>query len=159
MIFSSPHEAVTIPETSLAEYVLQRAPEFGSKPALIDGSGGPYRSLTRITPTIRKLAAGLVSQGFGRGEVLAIYSPNSLEYALAFLAVAMLGGATTMVPPLFTDAEVKTQIRDSGANFLLTIPELLQKAKQAAHGSKVRKIFVVGEAEDAVSFSSLLEHE
>jgi acyl-CoA synthetase (AMP-forming)/AMP-acid ligase II len=159
MIFSSPHEAVTIPEASLAEYVLQRAPEFGNKPALIDGSSGRTITYKQLVPTIRKLAAGLASYGFGRGDALAIYSLNSPEYALAFLAVAMLGGATTMVPPLFTDAEVKTQLRDSGAKYLLTIPQLLDKANEAVQGSKIRQIFVIGEAEGAVSFTSLLEHD
>ncbi len=158
MIFSSPHEIVTIPETSLAAYVLQRAHEFGDKPALIDGSSGRTITYEELCPTIAKLAVGFSSHGFGRDDVLAIYSPNTPEYALAFLAVAMLGGATTMVPPLFTDTEVKTQLRDSGANYLLTIPQLLDKANQAVQGSKIRQIFVIGEAEGAVPFTSLLAH-
>ncbi|MCM3869766.1 MAG: AMP-binding protein [Pyrinomonadaceae bacterium] len=145
MIFSSPHEALTIPETSLAEYVLQRAPELGNKPALIDGSDGRTITYSELALTIRKLAAGFARQGFGKGDVLAIYSPNSLEYALAFLAAAMLGGATTMVPPLFTDTEAETQLSNSGANYLLTIPQLLDKANRATAGSNIRQIFVVGE--------------
>lgn len=159
MIFSSPHEALNIPETSLAEFVLQRSPDFGNKPALIDGSNGRTLTHKELAPTIRKLAAGFARHGFGKGDVLAIYSPNSPEYALAFLAVAMLGGATTMVPPLFTDTEVQTQLRDSGANYLLTIPQLLDKANQAVQDSTIRQIFVIGEAEDAVSFTSLLEND
>ncbi|HYN25566.1 MAG TPA: AMP-binding protein, partial [Pyrinomonadaceae bacterium] len=157
MIFSSPHETVTIPETSLAAYLLQRFHEFGDKPALIDGSSGRTITYEELGPTIGKLAAGFSSHGFGRDDVLAIYSPNTPEYALAFLAVAMLGGATTTVPPLFTDTEAKTQLRDSGANYLLTIPQLLDKAKLAMEGSKIRQIFVIGEAEGAVPFTSLLE--
>jgi acyl-CoA synthetase (AMP-forming)/AMP-acid ligase II len=159
MIFSSPHEAVTIPETSIAEYVLQRAPEFGNKPALIDGSSGRTITYHDLAPTVRRIAVGLARHGFGRGDVLAIYSPNSPEYMLAFLAATMLGGATTMVPPLFTDSEVRTQVIDSDADYLLTIPPLLDKANQAAQGGKLRKIFLIGEAEGAVAFSSLLEHE
>lgn len=159
MIFTSPHEAITIPETSLAEYVLQRAPEFGNKPALIDGSSGRAITYDELAPTVRKLAAGFARQGFGQGDVLAVYSPNSPEYALAFLAIAMLGGATTMVSPLFTDTEVKTQLSDSGANYLLTIPQLLDRANRAAKAAKIRQTFVIGEAEGAVPFASLLEHD
>jgi acyl-CoA synthetase (AMP-forming)/AMP-acid ligase II len=159
MIFSSPHEAVTIPEASLAEYVLRRAPEFGNKPALIDGPSGRTITYHELAPTIRKLAAGLARHGFGRGDVLAIYSPNSSEYALAFLAVAMLGGATTMVPPQFTETEVKVQLTDSGADYLLTIPQLLDTANPALEGGKIRQVFVIGEAAGAVSFASLLEHD
>ncbi len=159
MIFCSPHKSVTIPDTSLAEYVLQRAHEFGEKPALIDGSSGRTITYKELAVTIPKLAAGFASHGFGKGDVLAIYSPNSPEYALAFHAAAMLGGATTMIPPLFTEPEVETQLRDSAASCLLTIPQLFDRANQAAQGSKVRKIFVIGEAAGAVPFSSMLEHD
>ena len=156
MIFSSPHEAVTIPETSLAEYVLQRAPEFGNKPALIDGSTGLTVTYSDLAPTIHKLAAGFGRHGLGKGDVLAIYSPNSTEYALAFLAVAMLGGATTMVPPLSTDTELKTQLKDSGAQYLLTIPQLLTKVDHATQGNQIRQTFVIGESAGTIPFRSLL---
>ena len=159
MIFRCPHKAVTIPETSLAKFILQRAPEFGNKPALIEGSSGRTITYQELVPTVHKLAAGLASHGFSPGDVLAIYSPNSPEYGLAFLAVAMLGGATTMVPPLFTNTEIKTQLQDSCAKYLLTIPQLLEKANHATQGSSIRQVFVSGEAEGAVPFSSLLENK
>ena len=158
MIFS-PHEAVTIPETSLAEYVLGRAHEFGNKPALIDGLSGRTISYDELVDKTRRLATGLARHGFQRGDVLAIFSPNSPEYVLAFLAVAMLGGATAMVPPLFTDEEVRTQLADSQADYLMTIPQLLPKLKQVMPESTVRRVFVVGEAEGAVPFSALLDQK
>jgi len=159
MIFSSPHEAVTIPETSLAEYVLGRAHEFGNKPALIDGLSGRTISYAELVDKSSRLATGLARHGFQRGDVLAIFSPNSPEYVLAFLAVAMLGGATTMVPPLFTDEEVRTQLADSEADYLMTIPQLLPKLNQVMPESTVRKVFVVGEAEGAIPFSALLDQK
>ncbi|MGI8732312.1 MAG: AMP-binding protein [Pyrinomonadaceae bacterium] len=156
MIFSSPHPAVTIPEISLTEFVLQRAAEFGDKPALIDGQTGRTITYAQLAPTIQRLAAGFAEYGLRQRDVLAIYSPNLPEYALAFHAVALIGGVVTMVPPLFTDDEIKTQLRDSGARFLVTIPQLLSQARAAAASSKVEKIFVIGEAEDAIPFAALL---
>jgi acyl-CoA synthetase (AMP-forming)/AMP-acid ligase II len=159
MIFSSPHPAVTIPETSLTDFVLQRAHEFGDKPAIIEGLTGRTITYAQLVPTIRRLAVGFASHGLRKGDVLAIYSPNSPEYALAFHAVALLGGNTTMVAPLFTDDEIKTQLRDSGAKFLLTIPELLDKARRAAESANIAKIFVIGEGEGAIPFASLLDND
>lgn len=156
MIFSSPHPAVTIPEISLTEFVLRRAAEFGDKPALIEGQTGRTITYAQLVPTIQRLAAGFAEYGLRQGDVLGIYSPNLPEYALTFHAVALLGGVVTMVPPLFTDEEIKTQLRDSGARFLVTIPQLLSKARAAAAASKVEKIFVIGEAEDAIPLSALL---
>ncbi len=158
MIFSSPHAPVTIPEISITEYVLQRAEELGDKPALIDGPTGRTYTYRQLPGLIKKLAAGLAAHGIRKGDVFAIYSPNLPEYVLAFHAVACLGATTTMVPPLFTAEEISTQLRDSGANFLLTIPQLMGKARDVARGSGIRQVFVIGEAEGAVSFASLLEN-
>ena len=57
----------------------------------------------------------MASHGLRKGDVLAIYSTNSPEYAVAFYAVAKLGGIVTMVPPLFTDDEIKRQLIDANA--------------------------------------------
>lgn len=159
MIFSSPHPAVTIPEISLTDFVLQRAAEFGEKPALIDGQTGRTITYAQLVPTIQRLAAGFAGHGLNKGDVLAIYSPNLPEYALTFHAVAMLGGVVTMVPTLFTDDEVKTQLHDAGAKFLVTIPELMDKAREAAAAANIEKIFVIGEAEGAIPLDSLLAND
>jgi acyl-CoA synthetase (AMP-forming)/AMP-acid ligase II len=159
MIFKSPHASVTIPEVPITDYVLRRAEELGDKPALVDGPSGRTYYYRQLPGLIRKLASGLAAHGVSRGDVLAIYSPNLPEYALMFHAVARLGAITTMVPPLFTDDEISRQLSDSGAKFLLTIPELLTKARAVAKASGVEKMFVIGEAEGAVSFASLLDNE
>lgn len=159
MIFSSPHQAVTIPETLITEFVLERAHERGDKPALIEGLSGRTITYKELPGIIRKLVSGFSGYGLGKGDVLAIYSPNLPEYALAFHAVASLGGATTMVPPLFTDEEINTQLRDSGAKFLLTIPELMDQARPAAATAGISNIFVIGEAEGAIPFASLMANE
>ncbi len=159
MIFTSPHPAVTIPEIPLTDFVLQRAGEFGSKPALIDGATGRTITYAELAPTIYRLAAGFAAQGLRKGDVLAIYCPNLPEYVLAFHAVALLGGVTTMVPPLFTDEEIETQLQDSGARFLLTVPELLDNVRDSAQPSGVEKTFVIGEAEGAIPLSSLLSND
>lgn len=159
MIFNSPHAPITIPEISITDYVLRRAEQLGDKPALIDGSSGRTYTYRQLPGLIRRLAAGFAAHGLRKGDVLAIYSPNLPEYAIAFHAAASLGAITTMVPPLFTEEEITRQLRDSGAKFLLTIPDLMARARAVAQASGVGTLFVIGEAEGAVSFSSLLDNE
>ena len=97
MIFKSPHPAVSIPEIPLTHYVLRRAVELGDKPALIDGPTGRTYTYGELPGYVNRLAAGLADHGFHKGNVLAIFSPNLPEYALAFYAAATLGGAAGMV--------------------------------------------------------------
>lgn len=158
MIFLSPHNPVEIPDISVTGYVLRRSAEMGDKPALIDGPSGRTFRYRDLPGLVRRLAAGFASHGLTKGEVFAIYCPNLPEYPLAFHALATLGLATTMVPPLFSDEEITKQLKDSGAKYLLTIPQLMEKAQTVVSQTNVGKIFVIGEAEGAVSFASLLTH-
>ena len=156
MILRSPHPDVEIPDAPLTEFVLSRARELGDKPALIDGPSGCVLSYERLAAGVERSAAGLAERGFGKGDVFAIHSPNVPEYAVAFLAVASLGGTVTTVNPLYTTDELAGQLRDSGASCLLTCPTLLGMARAAADMVGVREIFVFGEAEGATPFAALL---
>jgi acyl-CoA synthetase (AMP-forming)/AMP-acid ligase II len=159
MIFKSIYPEVTIPEVSLPEFVLHRAQELGNKPALIDGPSGRTLTYGQLAGAVSKAAAGLAARGFKKGDVFAIYSPNLPEYAVAFLAVASLGGINTTINPLYTAGELAAQLNDCGAKFLLTVPPFMDKALEAAREAKVQEIFVLGEAEGATPFASLLQQE
>ena len=160
MIFKSPHPDVTIPEDkSLTEVVLHRAQEFADKPAIIDGPSGRTLTYSQLAGAIQKAAAGLAQRGFKKGDVFAIYLPNLPEYAIAFHAVATLGGVNTTVNPLYTADELAKQLNDSKARFLLTIPMFLDKASEAKEKSAVEEIFVLGEAEGATPFATLLQND
>jgi acyl-CoA synthetase (AMP-forming)/AMP-acid ligase II len=156
MIFKSPHAAVTIPDVNITDYVLRRAGDLGDKPALIDGPTGRTYTYGELRGYVTRLAAGFALHGVTKGDVFAIYSPNLPEYVLAFHAVASLGATTTMVPPLFTDEEITRQLTDSGAKYLLTTPQFVEKALQLAKTTGIREVFVIGEAEGATSFASLI---
>jgi acyl-CoA synthetase (AMP-forming)/AMP-acid ligase II len=157
LIFASPHPGVTTPEIPLDRFVLDRASELGAKPALVDGPTGrtiTYAELARGVPAV---AANLHRRGAAPGDVFAIYSPNLPEYALAFLGAAAAGCANTTANPLFTADELAWQLADAHARFLLTVPDLLDRALEAAARAAVVEVFVVGDAPGATPFESLTE--
>ncbi|MGF1938492.1 MAG: thioester reductase domain-containing protein [Nostoc sp. ChiQUE02] len=159
MIFGSPYPDIPIPKQPLTEFVLQRAIELADKPALIEGISNTIITYKQLTESIHKVAFGLAVRGFSKSDVLAIYSPNLPEYAIAFHAVATLGGIITTVNPSYTAEELAYQLNDAGAKYLITIPDLVAQALEAVGRSKVEEIFVFGEASGATSFSVLLEGE
>ncbi|WP_392532378.1 thioester reductase domain-containing protein [Nostoc sp. C117] len=159
MIFRSPYPDIFIPDRPLTEFVLHRAVELADKPAFIEGLTNRTVSYGQLASSIAKVASNLAARGFSKGDVLAIYSPNLPEYAIAFHAVATLDGITTTVNPSYTAQELAYQLNDAGAKYLLTIPELLEQALEAVAQSKVEEVFVFGEANGATSFSLLLEGE
>ena len=155
MIYRSPLPDVEIPVRPLHEHVFEHAGRWPGKPALIDGPTGRTLTYAQLQAAVRGVAAGLAARGFGHGDVLAIYSPNLPEYASAFFGVSAAGGVVTTMNPLYTAAEVNRQLRDSGARFLLTVPQFLAAAREGAAGAAVEEIFVFGEAAGATPFASL----
>ena len=156
MIFRSPYPDVEIPGVGLSEFVLERAEELGDKPALVDGPTGRTITYAQLKGGAHRLAAGLAERGFQKGDVFAIFSPNVPEYALAFHGVAGAGGICTTINPLYTVKELTFQLDHAKAKYLLTIPQFLDRALEAAENSGVEEVFVLGEAEGATPFAQLL---
>lgn len=81
MVWKSPYAQTEIPDQSLPAFVLERAAEFGDKPALIDGPSGRTLTFNEVLDGARSVAAGLAERGFGKGDVFGLYLPNLPEYA------------------------------------------------------------------------------
>lgn len=157
MIYSSPFPDIAIPDIPLAQFVLQHAAEKKDEPALIDGPSGRTLTYGQLAGGSRLIASSLAKRGFSKGDVLAIWMPNIPEYALPFLGVSMLGGINTTLNSLYTPDEAHFQLTDTGAKYLVTIPQFMERAVAAVKGTSVKEIFVVGEAEGATPFSSLMQ--
>lgn len=159
MIIKGPFPQVSIPELPLTEFVFARAAEMGDKPALIEGPTGRIITYSELADAIKRVAASLSKMGFRQGDVFGILSPNVPEYAIIFHAVAMLGGVNTPINPLYTEPEVAHQLKDAGAKSLIAAPQFLDKGRAAAATAGITNLFVFGEAEGFVSFSSLLDSD
>ena len=155
MIFRSPDPAITVPDVSLPDLILRRAEGFGPKPALIDGPTGRGYGFAEFADSVRRTAGGLTARGFEKGSVMALLAPNSPEYGIVFLAASLAGGVSTPINPTATPGEVAAQIRDSGAHFLFTVPELVHKAPRDA--ALLRHTIVMGRAPRTIPLGELLQ--
>ena len=147
MIHRSPYPDVTIPDTALAPFLLQHAGRLADKPAIIEGETGRTFTYAQLAVATRQVAAGLARHGIQKGDVLAFYCPNGPEYIITLLALWSLGAVPTTINPLFTARELAYQLKDAGATSLLTAPDLLDKATEAARDAGIRVIFLLGEAD------------
>ena len=149
MIYRSPLPDVEIADVPLTAYVLAGEAARGDRPALIDGVSGQALTYADLERAVGSLAGGLAAGGFGTGDVLALMAPNMPEYAVVFHAVAMAGGIVTTVNPAYTETEVHSQLRDSGATIVVTIAPLTAAAGRASAGTKVREIYTLAEVAGA----------
>ena len=154
MIFRAPEEPLTVPEVALTPLLLARAEAHGDKTAFIDGPTGRTLSHRAWARAVRHGAASLADRGLRKGDVVALYSSNLPEYAVAFHAVSLVGGITTLVSPLCTAAELEWQLLDAGVKYVFTLPALVPKV-QACRCPAIREVFTFGDAQGVTSLDTL----
>ena len=157
MIHTSPYPDVVIPDVTLPDFVMANAHRLGAKPALVDGISGRTVSHAEFADQVVRTSVGLVRRGFAKGDVFAICMPNSIEYPIAFHAVARAGGIVTPINSISTVDEVRKQLSDSGARFVLTCREMAEKIASAAQGTRVEEIFTTSDAPGTTPFVTLLD--
>ncbi|WP_324783405.1 4-coumarate--CoA ligase family protein [Streptomyces sp. H51] len=131
-MFRSEYADVTPVELPIHEAVLGRAAEFGDAPALIDGTDGTTLTYEQVDRFHRRVAAALAEAGVRKGDVLALHSPNTVAFPIAFYAATRAGASVTTVHPLATAEEFAKQLKDSAARWIVTVSPLLETARRAA---------------------------
>ncbi|WP_432057290.1 4-coumarate--CoA ligase family protein [Streptomyces sp. bgisy022] len=131
-MFRSTYADVEPVDLPIHDAVLARAAEFGSHPALIDGTDGTTLTYEQLDRFHRRVAAGLAEAGVRKGDVLALHSPNTVAFPTAFYAATRAGASVTTVHPLATAEEFAKQLTDSGARWIVTVSPLLESARRAA---------------------------
>ena len=160
MVVRSPYPDVVIPSTTLTAFVLEHAPRFGYKPALIDGPSGRTVTYRALATGVRRLSAGFAERGLRKGEVVALFAPNLPEWPVVFHGIAAAGGVITTINSLSTADDVEQQLRDSGARFLVAVAPFLDRALGAAEAAGVDEVFVIGDAAPgATAIGDLLTSE
>jgi acyl-CoA synthetase (AMP-forming)/AMP-acid ligase II len=137
--------------------VLREAAQRGDHPALVDGRTGQTISYGQYAQRVDRLAAGLAELGLRKGDVLALFSPNTLVYPIVFHAALRLGVIVTTVNALATAKDLSSQLADSKARFLITVSPFLDRAAQV--GDQVEEILVCDVAEGYRSVTDLMATE
>jgi len=158
MIFRGPHPDVSAPNLNVAEFVLGDISAHKNKTAIIQAETKREISYQELSDSINRLAAGLQVNGFKKGDVLAIYSPNLPEYVVVFLAVLKLGGICTTVNPLYTAQELSKQLIDANAKIVVTVSAFLDKAKTATHTHPVEEIILIGNESGYRNLTDLMQN-
>ena len=108
--------------------VLSACERFASKVALVDTSTpeSPLRiTYAQYGELVHRLARRFVAAGIRPGDIIAIYLPNSWEFAVTYHAATLAGAAATPLNPSYREREVRYQLENSGAKILITDSPLI----------------------------------
>ncbi|MBO1415442.1 4-coumarate--CoA ligase family protein [Streptomyces sp. FH025] len=161
LVFLSEFPDVPVVDLPIHQAVLGAAAEYGDRPALIDGITGEEVSYTRLADSVERVAAGLAETGVRKGDVVALFSPNSIAYPMAYFGATRAGATVTTVSSMSTATELAVQLGDSGTRWLITVSHFLSTARTAAEqlaaaGRPLTEIIVLDGADGHRSLADLL---
>jgi long-chain acyl-CoA synthetase len=93
-----------------------------------------------------RLAAVLLELGIHKGDRVGIFSPNSLEFILAYFAILKAGAVVVATNPLFTPPEIIQQVNDAGLTTVFCAGGLYKRLQAARPQTGIRRVVVTGEA-------------
>ena len=156
MSLSSTFPDVEIPDVSATDYVLRAATRLPDHPAVIDGVSGQTLSFAQLAGYIDRFAAALAERGIQKGDVVAVFSPNTIYYPVVFHGIARTGAISTTINSLYGPDEIAFQLKDAGAKLLITVSPFLDRALAAAKLHSLDAIIVLDGAEGHESLQDLL---
>ena len=122
------------------DVILESCREKNNKTALVDTSCGRRLSYAEYGSLVESLARGLVSAGLAPGEIVAIFLPNSWEFAITYHASTLAGGIPTLLNPSYREREIRYQLENSGAAILVTDAPLIENVNLAGLPA-LRRVF------------------
>lgn len=149
MLYASPHVGVTIPAVGIADFVFKQANSYPDKAAIIDGATHRVLTYAALLEEIRRMSDGLARLGVQKGDVVAVYGPNSPDYIIAFYAVTSLGAIITSLNPLHNVAELSYQLMDAAARLLIVTCEVTPALRRAAERAGAARVLTLDETKQA----------
>jgi long-chain acyl-CoA synthetase len=132
-------------EVPLADYLRHWAKVQGEKPAFIFyGATLTYRELDEASD---RFAALLAAKGIKKGDRVAVFLPNSLQFIIAFFGILKCGGVHVPVNPLFREHELLYELNDTQAEVIVALDQLMPLVRAVKDRSSLRCVFVTSFAE------------
>ncbi|KAJ5083401.1 hypothetical protein N7456_012828 [Penicillium angulare] len=144
-IYRSPYPDLDIKSEDLISYLFSNPLNTPhDRPLYIDALSGKQYTFADVIQRTRSLASGL-QQTFGlrRDDVVALFSPNTIEYPIATFSIVGAGGLVAPTSAALTVLELNAQLKTSRARFIVVHSSLLETAKKAAKGTSVENVILL----------------
>jgi acyl-CoA synthetase (AMP-forming)/AMP-acid ligase II len=144
-MWTSPYDPLPAAPPRLLDRIAEHAARDGAHLALVDAATGNRVTRAEFLERTHRTAGALSARGFGPGGVLALWGPNSADWAVAALGALAAGGATTGISPVATDGELGMFLARTRTTVLAADPALCDRARVTGVG----EVDVLGELANA----------
>lgn len=128
------------PEKTLPEILETMAGKFPDQPFIhYYGTSLTYR---QVNDRVNRFAALLQKEGIKPGDRVALYLPNCPPCVIAFFGVLRAGAILTQLNPLYSASETAHQLKDSGAQYVVSLDRFVPILRQVAQDCGLKKVWV-----------------
>jgi long-chain acyl-CoA synthetase len=131
---SSVPAEITIPNVSINDLFDEVATKYSKHTAI--SFYGNKMSYKELQDKVYRFANALSELGVKKGDCVALLLLNTPEHIIAFYAVIKLGAFVSAISPVYVSSEVKHQLDDSGAEFLICQDILYEIIEKTGHNFK-----------------------
>jgi long-chain acyl-CoA synthetase len=135
-----PHSLEPYPDYPLYEFLERAAQDYPDRPAVIfQNHPMTYRQFNDLTD---RLAAALAGMGVKKGDRVAIYVPNSPQFAIAFFGILKAGAIVTTVSLLDAPAQIEHKLTYAGAETIVVMSNYYERFKALQGKTPIKRVIV-----------------
>lgn len=144
--------SLTYPQAPLYTLLDDASGEYPDRAAIIFGAvahklpGQPLMdaamSYRQLRDAVNRFANALVRLGVNKGDRVALYLPNSPQFAIAYYGALKAGAIIAPVNPLYTPRELEFILQDSGAETIVALSQFYPKLQSVRTKTRIKNAIV-----------------
>jgi long-chain acyl-CoA synthetase len=145
---------VAIPRQPLHRFLESAARHHPLRTALI--FYGRRVSYWELNEAANRFALGLQRLGVQKGDRVMLLLPNMPQAVIAYYGALKIGAVVVLTNPLFEESALTYQLRDSGAETLVTISAFYSMVRRARRDTDLKRVIVTNIKEYLPPFKQLV---
>ncbi|MEW6529508.1 MAG: AMP-binding protein [Thermodesulfobacteriota bacterium] len=138
-------KSLNYPEIPVHEFLYQTAARVPNRIAVI--FGGMELTYAELKELSDRFASALDDMGVRKGDRVAIHLPNMPQFAIAYYGTVRIGAVFTPLSPLLSPREALQQLKDSGAETLISLDFLLPGIQSIIPETSIKRVIITGFAD------------
>ncbi len=132
------------PEIPIHKVLEETAKRFPDRPAFLYPKNMTYK---QFRDQVDIFATALKNLGVKKGDRVALYGPNSIQWEISFLGLERAGAILVPMNPLFKEIEVEYEANDSGAETIIVSQPEYPNVAAVKDKTNIKNIIVIESGE------------
>jgi long-chain acyl-CoA synthetase len=131
---------IAYPEVPLPQLLREAARKYPDNTAVVfEGYKITFKELDHL---VDKFATALTALGVKKGEVVALFLPNTPQFVISYYGTMRIGAIITAVSPLYKERELEHQLVDAEAETMVTLDLLYPLVEKVWKKTKLKRVIV-----------------